>query len=222
MLITRVTASVFRNYKKYRPFIRRSCKCVYCLIHESELGGPKFFTIDHLIPQSVDASLVSVYANLLYACDECNSFKGNDWCDGDPISTGRGYLDPCVYDYDDHFRLEHTGKIRGSTKIAFYMIEHLWLNRPTRVNTRGKRFLNIKKLAKMEKLILKAKDILAVTKDEYRKNELRGVIQDLQAQKSLVQSHIDELNHCRPETAWKQKPQTRLIPRSKRTLHKKR
>jgi len=186
------------------------------------LGGPKFFTIDHFVPQSVDASLINVYENLLYACDECNSFKGDDWHDGNPILTGRGYLDPCKHDYDNHFRLEGTGKIKGLTKLALYMIEHLWLNRPTRVNARGRRSLSIKRLAKIEKLILQAKDILAASKDERKEIELRGIIQDLLAQKSLVQLHINELEGCRPETDWKQKQQVRLIPRSKRTLRKTR
>jgi len=224
MLIVRVTAPPFKKYRKFKPYIRRSCKCkcVYCFIHESELGGPKFFTIDHFVPQSVDASLINVYENLLYACDECNSFKGDDWHDGNPILTGRGYLDPCKHDYDNHFRLEGTGKIKGLTKLALYMIEHLWLNRPTRVNARGRRSLSIKRLAKIEKLILQAKDILAASKDERKEIELRGIIQDLLAQKSLVQLHINELEGCRPETDWKQKQQVRLIPRSKRTLRKTR
>jgi|GEM_PF-914361 len=218
MLIVRVEAPPFKNYRKFKPYIRRSCKCkcVYCFIHESELGGPKFFSIDHFVPQSADASLINVYENLLYACDECNSFKGNDWHYGDPISIERGYLDPCKHDYNNHFRLEDTGKIKGLTKIAFYMIEYLWLNRPTRVNARGRRFLTIKKLAKIGKLIQQTKDALAFNVDEQENSELRGIIQDLQTQKSLVQLHINELEGCRPETDWKQKQPVRLIPRSKR------
>ncbi|MBI5292066.1 MAG: HNH endonuclease [Chloroflexi bacterium] len=218
MLIARVSAPKYRNYRKYRPYVRRSfkCRCVYCLIHETELGGPRFFTIDHLIPRSVAPFLKNTYENLLYACDECNSFKKDDWNAGDPLVVGRGYLDPCKYDYDTHFHLiKNTGKIKGLSKIAIYMIERLWLNRPLVVNVRVRRHWDGRKVDKIEKLILKANDALNVVAGSEKQN-IKEIIRDLELQKNTITARLLDIASCRPETEWKLRTQTRLVARSRR------
>ncbi len=124
----------FSEYQQYKPYLREDFifACVYCATHENEFGGPRNFGIDHFRPKSKAEfkALISVYANLLYACNVCNSFKLDDWPSDDPIKEGKGYLDPCEHDYEHHFVQMPDFGIKGLSQVANYMIERLHLNRP--------------------------------------------------------------------------------------------
>jgi len=64
----------------------------------------------------------------MYACDVCNTFKGNDW---------PGYLDPCKVDYVVHFVLDRIAwEVHGRSRPAKYMVERLHLNRRHLVHMR--------------------------------------------------------------------------------------
>lgn len=126
----------FNNYKQYKPYLREdfTYTCVYCTIHENELGGPRIFGVEHFRPKDNPTrpefkELETVYTNLLYACGVCNSFKKEDWPCDDPIVEGKGYIDPCDHDYDEHFVQTADCQIEGLSPVATYMIERLHLNR---------------------------------------------------------------------------------------------
>jgi hypothetical protein len=126
----------FDDYKQYKPYLREdfSYACVYCAVHENELGGPRIFGVEHFRPKNNPAqpefrALVTVYYNLMYACSVCNSFKREDWPSDDPINEGKGYIDPCEHDYDDHFVQTSDFQVKGLSPVADYMIERLHLNR---------------------------------------------------------------------------------------------
>ncbi len=45
------------------------------------------------------------------------------------MADGRGYIDPCELDYDDHFQISTDFRLEGRSQPAIYMIERLHLNR---------------------------------------------------------------------------------------------
>lgn len=130
--VRRTNAPKQKNYQGYKRYLREDFRyiCVYCEIHENENGGPRFFTVEHFRPKSRFPALRTDYANLLYACSVCNSFKGNDWPTDDPLGDGKGYLDPCEHDYDQHFTYSADFLVEGKTPVARYMIASMHLNRP--------------------------------------------------------------------------------------------
>jgi uncharacterized protein (TIGR02646 family) len=120
------------RYQQYKPFLRDdfSYRCAYCNIHENEFGGLRHYHVDHFRPKSRFPKLETEYQNLLYACGICNGHKGNDWPSDDPVRDGKGYLDPCVDDYADHFGRDGNTLIDKDSAVAAYMIVRLHLNRP--------------------------------------------------------------------------------------------
>ncbi|MBE2222338.1 MAG: hypothetical protein IAF02_12395 [Anaerolineae bacterium] len=140
-LSRRPSVPQFNTYQSYKQYLREDFQycCIYCAIHENEYGGPRGFTVEHFRPKSIFTDLTNDYKNLLYGCNICNPFKGNDWPSDDPLFDGVGYLDPCEHDYDAHFRLKGF-EIEGLTQPALYMIERLHLNRRQLVKLRQKRW----------------------------------------------------------------------------------
>lgn len=203
MIIKRIPAPKRRHYKSYRPFVRRSftCKCAFCTTHEFDLGGPRFFRIDHYVPRNVDPTLTHVYENLLYTCDICDHFKGNDW-HSDPVTSGRGYLDPCKHDYQKHFKINEDGTVEGLTAVAKYMVEHIYLNRGFLKQLRVKRARDTNFLTEYDALIARTKRILALTNAADLRVQIRGILNDLQSGKTLVESRVNECGQCRSEDYW--------------------
>ncbi len=140
-LSRRQSVPPFKDYTKYKKYLREDFqyRCVYCSIHENEYGGPRGFTIEHFRPKSLFVNLEYEYQNLLYGCNVCNPFKGNDWPSDDPLADNIGYLDPCEHDYDDHFQIKNF-EIKGLTPVGIYMVEKLHLKRPQLIKLRKMRF----------------------------------------------------------------------------------
>jgi HNH endonuclease len=202
----------FSKYRFYRPWVRRTfkCKCVYCKTHEVELGGMKYFELDHFIPGDVDRSLENVYSNLVYACDVCNRLKDNDWHFGDPLITGRGYLDPCKHDYDLHFRFLDDGSVEGLTPIAKYMVERLHLNRGFVVSARVTRNQKKKLPETYDAVISQTRRVLAEAKDSDERSDLRFMLSDLSAAKAQTLNWLQSISNCRRESYWKAQKQERI------------
>ncbi|PKQ27614.1 MAG: hypothetical protein CVT63_07080 [Candidatus Anoxymicrobium japonicum] len=128
----------FRLYKVYlrEDFVYR---CVYCTVHESEWGGFRHFQVEHFRPKVHFPKLLTEYSNLLYACDVCNAFKGDDWPSDQPLTDRVGYLDPCEHDYDLYFVVADDYRLLPMTPVASYMVERLHLNRNQLRKVREKR-----------------------------------------------------------------------------------
>lgn len=77
-LVTRSEVPACLPYSEYRPYLRYDfiCSCAYCTMTESEAQAIRF-TIDHYHPQNARPDLIDEYSNLMYACDECNTRKGD-------------------------------------------------------------------------------------------------------------------------------------------------
>jgi uncharacterized protein (TIGR02646 family) len=121
----------YSQYQRYKGRLRQDFdyRCVYCDIHEAEWGGCRHFQVEHFRPKRLYPWLQAEYTNLLYACDVCNCYKGDDWPSSDPTPHIRGYLDPCQYDYEQYFTVQEDGTLEGKVLAARYMIEALHLNR---------------------------------------------------------------------------------------------
>ena len=53
-------------------------RCVYCLSRETWYpNGSSSFSVDHMEPQISRPDLLTVYTNLVYACNRCNSLKSD-------------------------------------------------------------------------------------------------------------------------------------------------
>lgn len=142
-LVRKQNPSEYTDYRKYKPILREefNYRCIYCDIHENEHGGPRHFDVEHFRPKSIQRFLylICVYTNLLYACNICNGFKSNRWPSDNPLADGKGFLDPCEHDYDEHFSLDDTNHLVGLTKVGEYMIEILHLNRAQLIKVRYSR-----------------------------------------------------------------------------------
>jgi hypothetical protein len=117
------------KYPEYRQYLREDFlySCAYCSMTESEARGIRL-TIDHYEPKSIKPELEDTYDNLMYACDECNTLKG----DRSPTPEARA-KDQRFFRVDadvrgEHFRLEEN-EVKGTTNVGTYTTLALSLNR---------------------------------------------------------------------------------------------
>src|ERR1051326_71437 len=125
---------LFRNYQKYRPFLRTDfvSHCAYCTGHETEVGGEDHFDIDHFKPKPKFPKLINVYTNLYYSCKGCNKngAKGEHWPSSALQKAGYRFFDPCGENaYVKHMRETRAGSLKQRTRVGEFSIIHLRLNR---------------------------------------------------------------------------------------------
>jgi len=119
----------YTNYHSYKEWLRDDFvfRCAFCLLRERWYpNGQASFSVDHLIPQSLDKSKACDYENLLYACLSCNSLK-RDLCD---------IPDPSLEAYGAHLQTNDDGTIMPLTPKGSILIETFHLNEPMRVDYR--------------------------------------------------------------------------------------
>lgn len=141
MPFIRSTPRSVKNYKSYKPIIRKDFlyKCGYCKTHENAFGGYRSFQIDHLKPSSIARfkKLVNTYTNLVYSCPHCNNIKVEHWPSDDPIRDGYGWLDPCIHDYDQHFTIGPNAngvfKATAHSRNGKWLIVNLGLDQQVRI-----------------------------------------------------------------------------------------
>lgn len=125
----------YTDYTSFKPWLRDEfvfC-CVFCRLRERFYPtGQDAFAVEHLIPQVARPDLVCEYANLVYACVKCNSFKGE-----------RGRVpDPCVTAYGNHLRVEADGRVVALSDDGRVLMRLLRLDRSELTELRG-RFLRL-------------------------------------------------------------------------------
>ena len=92
-----------RDYVSHlREVFRR--RCAYCLTPDSRCQGEEGMKLDHFMPESRHPDLRLAWTNLYYCCDVCNNRKSNCPTPAE-IANGERFVDPCIEDPDDHFRL---------------------------------------------------------------------------------------------------------------------
>ena len=142
----RILTRTYSDYTRYRPFLREDFRfrCAYCLRNEFFVGGEAGCVMDHHRPQGGPygrPDLVSVYENLYWCCNECNSLKGDTWPSPQQYAAGQRFLDPCQPDGDHelHWRVEADGTLTPLTDVGEYTIAHLVLDREGLVYHRRRR-----------------------------------------------------------------------------------
>jgi hypothetical protein len=86
------------------------------------------FTIDHYEPQNARPDLVNSYANLMWACDECNRRKGDRTPPQKAREDGYRFFRPDEDVYLDHFHRDGFNVV-PDTNVGYYSLEALDLNR---------------------------------------------------------------------------------------------
>jgi len=132
----RTCTKKFKDYRSYKNHIREDFhrRCGYCNDYDYLCNGIRGFHIDHFIPLSPykeqRPAIETDYNNLVYSCPYCNIAKRNDWPSGDidvNITENKGYIDPCLLDYDNQFERHDDGRIRPTTPVGKYMFRRLKL-----------------------------------------------------------------------------------------------
>lgn len=120
------------NYRAHKPQLRLDflqC-CGYCGDEDRFYGGLPGYQIDHFAPHSLFPTLLTAYANLVYACPYCNRGKSNTWIGSNADvshNDQEGFVDPCLTDFDDHIDRDAEGNFTALTPVGAYMIKHLRL-----------------------------------------------------------------------------------------------
>ncbi len=128
-LVLRSNVTDGRPYNQYKQVLRYDFmhSCAYCSMSEAEAQAIRF-TIDHYEPKSSRPDLESVYSNLMYACDECNTRKGPRTVPQAALADGIRFYRPDQDRFADHF-IRHGLLLKGLTKLAEFTIDAVDLNR---------------------------------------------------------------------------------------------
>lgn len=117
------------KYPAYRKYLRHDFyySCAYCTIMESEATAARM-TIDHYRPVASHPALTDEYGNLLWACDICNTRKGDRFPPSEAYADGHRFFRPDEDIRSEHFQ-EDGLSLRSDTKIGKFTINFLDLNR---------------------------------------------------------------------------------------------
>jgi 5-methylcytosine-specific restriction endonuclease McrA len=136
-VVTRSEVQPGMKYPEYRDHLRYDFffSCAYCTTTEAEAQGIRM-TIDHYEPRSVRRDLENDYANLMYACDPCNTLKGSRCPTSEARAHGHRFFRPDQDVRRQHF--EQSGiRLNPKTNVASFSIESLDLNRLSLLRLRG-------------------------------------------------------------------------------------
>lgn len=113
----------FADHRSYKPHLQRQFrrKCVYCRISDG-IKGYEGFGVDHYLPRSKFPALSLAWSNLFYACNVCNTWKG------DSVSVPARFLpNPCEHRMADHLQYSD-GDIETYTPHGEWLKELLRLD----------------------------------------------------------------------------------------------
>ncbi len=118
-----------KGYEEYRQYLRYDFwySCGYCSITEAEAMAIRF-SIDHYEPRAARRDLEHDYANLIYSCEPCNTYKGDRCPPADARAIGLRFFKADEDVHADHFRVSNQ-RLEGKTPTGEYTIEALDLNR---------------------------------------------------------------------------------------------
>nr|WP_169331060.1 HNH endonuclease signature motif containing protein [Deinococcus gobiensis] len=146
----------YQNYGSFKKYIRVDFRyrCVYCHRHEGAFNSYREFQIDHIRPKSIPRfeHLENEYSNLVYSCPHCNNTKRAEWPSDNPVEDGRGWIDPCEYDFDDHYQIKFDGSnlvIKHTTPLGNWLIHSLGLKQAARIKNISKWYRETYKLRKL-------------------------------------------------------------------------
>ena len=129
LIVRTADVPALTEYGKYHRYLRHDFyySCAYCTITEAEAEAIRF-TIDHYEPISARPDLEVTYTNLMYACDECNSRKGDRYPPPAARSDGYRFFRPDADLFEDHFSAGGM-TLSAKSNTGKYTILTLSLNR---------------------------------------------------------------------------------------------
>ncbi|HEX7184116.1 MAG TPA: HNH endonuclease [Thermoanaerobaculia bacterium] len=180
----------FLKYRSYKPYLQREFrrKCVYCRISDG-LKGDEGFGVDHYLPKSRFPDLVTAWRNLFYACNVCNTWKGES------VSTPDRFLpNPCEHRMSDHLQYSGAG-------VETYTPHGEWLTELLRLGERrGFREFILSALGKFLKTRNNLMDDLThyetrldAAQSSEERSLLQAAIQDTAEELEQVDRHIERL-----------------------------
>lgn len=118
------------KYPAYRRYLRHDFyySCAYCTIMESEATSVRM-TIDHYRPSATNPGLIDEYGNLMWACDTCNTRKGDRFPPPEAFADGHRFFRPDEDIRSAHFEDDGVS-ITSGTNTGRFTINYLDLNRP--------------------------------------------------------------------------------------------
>ena len=121
------------QYRNYKSQLQKdfNMSCGYCDDSDENFGFTRGFHIDHFAPHSIFPNLITEYTNLVYSCPLCNGAKSDKWI-GKVYTNShngtKGFIDPCLSEYDDHLIRDAQGHIHAKTELGDYLVKNLKLS----------------------------------------------------------------------------------------------
>jgi uncharacterized protein (TIGR02646 family) len=199
----------FRDSARYKSHLRPlfRCRCAYCLMPDDRLGGEESMTVDHFKPERWYPRLRVSWSNLYYACSVCNSHYKKDHPTPDEEAEGKRFVDPCLEDPDDHFRLVRdpvTGDlcrvVSVSSAPAEYAIFRLKLNRRKFLRDfwRSLHHRELNLLKKQDEIRQRLEDCTQLIQLHGLNDELRRLRTDYQTRLKAAFAELDSVWFLRP------------------------
>lgn len=118
----------YLDYRTYKPHLRHEFQrvCVYCRQPDG-MRAKGEFGVDHYRPQKRFPALETVYSNLFYACNTCNSYKKQFWPTPAEKKSGRFIPNPCDHVMWDHLRFRGA-KVEARSEAGRTAEKILFLN----------------------------------------------------------------------------------------------
>ena len=187
---TNSNGEYYANYKKYRQEIRKDCfgRCVYCDLHENDLGGQANVQIDHFRPAGKFRDLANDPHNLVWSCATCNNKKSDHWPalgTHDTFVGNEGFIDPFEENRLDYFEVRRDGAIMPLKPPAKYIKILLGLNRSFPKRTRRLKYEARQHVRQLEK------DIAKLEKSNSLSSEETAELSRLQERKVHIQARLD-------------------------------
>jgi uncharacterized protein (TIGR02646 family) len=113
----------FSDHRSYKSHLQSMFhhKCVYCRIPDG-LKGDESFGVDHYLPKTKFPHLAVTWSNLFYACNVCNTWKGES------VSTPELFLpNPCEHRMADHLQYQEDADVETYTAHGEWLAELLHL-----------------------------------------------------------------------------------------------
>lgn len=142
----RLSPEQYKRYQTYKKHLRQEFakQCVYCRMPDGTRGS-EAFGVDHYKPQGLFPQLVVDYDNLFYACNACNSRKGDYWPSPDESARGVFVPNPCDHKMASHVRYK-AGRVEGRSVAGKWLIDLVQLNDKQLVRYRVAMLATIKTL----------------------------------------------------------------------------
>ena len=183
----------YRTNKSYKPVLRDEFnrQCIYC--RQPEFFNLAGFGVEHYKPKEKFPELEWEYDNLFYACNCCNSRKGESWPTETQLRNNVFVPNPCEHIMFEHLKFAGA-KVEIRSKTGIYTDELLDFNDDVSVNFREIIIYLIEKIINDLKLtgntILKLEKKLRDKPLDNEKIEIKKDIAKLNDKISILESKL--------------------------------